>query len=487
MKHGYTAAEIRAAEQPLLDDLPPGTLMQRAAFALARRCAQLLGRVYGAHVVLLVGAGNNGADALYAGATLARRGARVAALRVSERVEEEAAAAFRAAGGVFAQLEDDGALDEADLVVDAMVGIGANRPLRPSMARLARRLQEGTALVVAADIPSGVDPSTGEVPGEAVRADVTVTFGAWKVGLLVAPGASYAGTVEVVDIGLTLPPAPVRSWDLSDVAACLPRPQHETDKYRRGVLGVVAGSDRYTGAAVLAVGGALAAGVGMVRYLGPAAAAAQVRARWPESVVTVAETGDVEALERLGRVQAWVAGPGLGTDEHAQRIVAGLCAREEPLLLDADALTIVATDLDLLRRRSAPTVLTPHAGEFARLAGSDADNVAAHRLLAVRPVAQALGATVVLKGSSTLIASPDGTVDVNTVQTPELATAGSGDVLSGIVGAFLAGGLPAGTAAAAGAAVHGLAGTIAAGDPGHPIVASDIVAAVPHAISTILA
>src|SRR5947209_13846714 len=324
MRSLYDAETIRSAETPLLTSLPEGTLMQRAATALARRCAQLLGRTYGARVVLLVGSGNNGCDALYAGAALARRGARVDALLLSESVHEGGMHAFAAAGGRPRSAGDD--VDRelvagADLIIDGMLGIGASGPLRPAYARLASMTTDTDAIVVAVDVPTGVDASTGATVTGAVRADVTVTFGAGKIGLFVAPGAEHAGAVDVVDIGLSLPPAHISALDAEDVAALVPEAGTETDKYRRGVLGVVAGSDRYTGAAVMAVGGALAAGVGMVRFVGATHPAELVRQAWPEAVVTAADPGDTAALRDLGRVQAGVVGAGLGTDGAAAATV----------------------------------------------------------------------------------------------------------------------------------------------------------------------
>lgn len=488
MRAAYDADTIRRAEAPLLDRLPPGTLMQRAAFALARRCAQILGGTYGARVLLLVGGGNNGGDALFAGAALASRGARVDALLVSDNVHDDGARAFAAAGGRCHRAggDDDARLfQDADLVLDGMLGIGASGALRPSYERVANLAADCAAPVVAVDVPSGVDASTGEIAGAAIRADVTVTFGAWKIGLLVAPGAEHAGMVDVVDIGLSLPSATVRALDAADVADLIPGVDAETDKYRRGVLGVVAGSDRYTGAAVLAVGGALATGVGMVRYVGASHPAEMVRRSWPEAVVAVGEPGDTGALERAGRVQAWVVGSGLGTDDDAAAMVRAVLACDVPVLLDADAVTIVAAHPEWVRGRHAPTLLTPHAGEFARLTAAERDDVEAHRLQRARAAASDLGATVLLKGSSTLVVDPDGSVRVNTAQTPYLGTAGSGDVLSGVCGALAAGGLSTLDAGSAGAFLHGLAGLLAAGDPPTPITAMDVVRRLPQALRSV--
>jgi hydroxyethylthiazole kinase-like uncharacterized protein yjeF len=488
MRSAYDAAAVRAAEAPLLESLPDGTLMQRASFALARRCAALLNRVYGSRVVVLAGPGGNGGDALYAGALLAQRGARVDALLLTEQPLAPALDALRRAGGRSTAAGSDAdadLLDRADLVIDGMVGIGASGRLRDPMARIAELVATTDSIVVAVDVPSGVNASTGEVEGVAVAADVTVTFGAIKVGLLVDPGAQHAGLVDCVDIGLTLPPAVVQSLDAADVRDLLPAPVAESDKYRRGVLGVVAGSDTYPGAADLVVGGALAAGIGMVRFVSTAGPAAAVRAAHPEAIVTEIAAGDGGALLSAGRVQAWVVGPGLGTDDKATELVRAVLSTDLPVLLDADAITIVAAHPDLVRGRSAPTLLTPHAGEFARLFGGDRTDVEARRLTVARDAATAFGVTVLLKGSSTVVAAPDGIARVNTASTPYLATAGSGDVLAGVCGALLAGGLDPLDAGSAGAFVHGLAGLLASGSPGHPISATDIVGNISAALASL--
>jgi hydroxyethylthiazole kinase-like uncharacterized protein yjeF len=473
----------------LLASLPDGTLMQRAAFALSRRCASLLDAVYGSRVVVLVGSGGNGGDALYAGARLAARGSRVDALLVSESVHPGGLAALREGGGrvVAAGTDVDRTLiAAADLVIDGMVGIGATGALREQMARLAALLDtaggSAPAIVVAVDVPSGVDVSTGEVAGAAVKADVTVTFGALKTGLVVSPGAEFAGYVEVVDIGLSLGGPDATLLDASDVADLVAEPHGETDKYRRGVLGVVAGSDTYTGAAQLAVGGGLATGVGMVRFAGVAHPSELVRQRWPEAVVTEVHRGDGAAVLDAGQVQAWVVGSGLGTDGAAGGIVAAVLGAEVPVLVDADAITWLASHRDILAGRRAPTLLTPHAGEFARLMGLERADVEAHRLAHARRAAAELGVTVLLKGSTTVVASPSGEVRVNSASSAYLATAGSGDVLSGICGALLAGGLSAIDAGSAGAFLHGMAALIATGTPAVSITAMEIVDALPAAM-----
>ncbi|MGH8888588.1 MAG: NAD(P)H-hydrate epimerase, partial [Acidothermaceae bacterium] len=264
MRQAHGVATIRAAEAAAMAELPAGALMQRAAAGLAATCGRLLGRVYGTKVALLVGSGDNGGDTLFAGGLLARRGAAVSAILLGDHAHAGGLAALRAAGG---RVADPAVLGGVDLVIDGITGIGGSGGLRDAAVAAVAQISS-SAIVVAVDIPSGVDADTGEVTGAAVRADATVTFGTWKPGLLVDPGASYAGAVECVDIGLArfLPNGSVSALQSSDVGALLPVPDVESDKYRRGVLGIVAGSRAYTGAAVLATGGALRTGVGMVRF-----------------------------------------------------------------------------------------------------------------------------------------------------------------------------------------------------------------------------
>ncbi|MDP4510882.1 NAD(P)H-hydrate dehydratase [Nonomuraea turcica] len=478
MRTAYTADQIRAAEQVLMAKLPPGTLMQRAAAGLAAVCADLLGSVYGRRVVLLVGSGDNGGDALYAGERLARRGAWVGAILAGSRTHQAGLAALQEAGG---RVVDLAALDRADLIVDGLVGIGASGALREPYRELVQEANAARGPIVAVDVPSGVDASTGRVQGTAVRARVTVTMGAYKTGLLVDPGADCAGRAELVDIGLGsyLPDPDVAALTDGDVDVLLPRPGKESDKYRRGVLGVAAGSDLYTGAAVLAVGGALRAGAGMVRYAGPAAPVAQVRAHWPEAVITQLER---PSIDDVGRVQAWVLGPGLGTDDWAHELATRVLESQVPVLIDADALTLVARERSLLFR-SAPVLITPHAGELARLIRADRDDIEAARLEHTRRAAAELGVTVLLKGSTTMIAEDSRPVRVNGTGTSWLATGGTGDVLSGVAGALLAQGLSCYDAAACAAYLHGLAGRMAA--DGAPLAAADVATAIPAAMRAV--
>ncbi|EGX59501.1 hypothetical protein SZN_12248 [Streptomyces zinciresistens K42] len=452
--------------------LPEGALMQRAAAGLAAACADLLGRVYGSRVVLLVGSGDNGGDALFAGARLARRGAGVTAVLLAPgRAHPAGLAALRRAGGrAVGTAAGEELVEKADLVVDGIVGIGGTGGLRAEAEPLAGAAARSRAAVVAVDLPSGVDPGTGEVRGTALRADLTVTFGTHKPGLLIDPARAYAGVVRLVDIGLAPPRDAVELEALqhADVARLLPLPAAESDKYRRGVVGIAAGSSRYPGAAVLAVAGALRGGAGAVRYAGPAGDA--VIARFPETLVSGG------GPRRAGRVQAWVVGPGAGDDAAP---VAEVLAADVPVLIDADGLRLA--DPEAVRGRAAPTLMTPHAGEAAALLGVSREEVEGARLASVRELAARYAATVLLKGSTTLVAAPGGAgaVRVNPTGTSWLATAGSGDVLSGLTGSLLAAGLRPMDAASTGAYLHGLSARFAA--DGAPVSAHDVAENIPRA------
>lgn len=464
--------------------------MRLAAGGLASRCCRILdqrfAKVYGARVLALVGVGDNGGDTLYAGAAMAARGAAVTAVLLDNaRVHEGGALALRHAGGrlVDATEFDPGRFGGAEMVLDGIVGIGGRGGLRPAAERLVRgiatlRAADGVRpVVVAVDVPSGVEVDTGALPGPAVSADVTVTFGALKPCLVVGPAAANAGLVDLVDIGLGphLRGAPaLRVPDGRDVAALLPVPDAADDKYTRGVVGVVAGSQPYQGAAVLAVGGAVAGPAGMVRYAGPAADA--VRRSYPNVVTS---DGVLEA----GRVQAWVCGPGLGQDERAAAQLRGVLAAPVPACVDADGISLLrdGSMAGLLRGRAAPLVLTPHDREFAKLAGyaPGPDRVESALALAAK-----VNAVILLKGDRTVVATPSGLATVNPTGTAALATAGSGDVLSGLIGSLLAAGVPAADAAVAAAYLHGLAGRLAAADG--PVSAGDIAAALRTAVHSTL-
>ncbi|MFT3861880.1 bifunctional ADP-dependent NAD(P)H-hydrate dehydratase/NAD(P)H-hydrate epimerase [Micropruina sp.] len=476
MRPVYLAETIRAAEAPLLEALP-GVLMQRAATALAsvllRELRAVRGAVYGARVLLVVGSGNNGGDALYAGARLSGRGVRVAAWRTSQRVHESAWAAFRAAGG--RELDAVGAvagLSAVDLVVDGVLGIGGRAGLREPVALFARACVDAGVPVVAVDLPSGLAAdspalvervetraslvervetrvSTSSTGGGGVShfaAARTVTFGGLKFCQVLQPAASGCGVVEVVDIGLDLPEPDLRCWEPSDVAAAWPWPGVTSDKYSRGVVGLDTGSDAYPGAAVLSTLGAVQAGAGMVRFAGAAGAAGLVGRAAPNVVFGA------------GRVQARVLGSGWGDRADGAAVVERALAEGIPLVLDADALRFLpATAL------GEQVLLTPHAGELAKLLGIDRAAVASDPICAVRRAAKWFGATVLLKGATQYVCGPDGGVSIAVPGPHWTAQAGSGDVLAGICGTLLAAGLPPAKAALAGASIQALTAAAAPG------------------------
>ncbi|QBR93587.1 NAD(P)H-hydrate epimerase [Nocardioides euryhalodurans] len=456
MREAHTVEQVRAAEAARMADLPDGALMQQAAAGLAHAVVDLMGGAYGRRVLLLVGPGNNGGDALYAGARLARRGCSVEAWLLAGQVHEAGLEALRAAGGRVAEPR---AGTTPDVVVDGIVGIGGRPGLRPAAVAALDHVRG--VPVVAVDVPSGIDVDTGELAGPHVEATLTVTFGTLKVGHLVDPAATACGAVHPVDLGLDLPPAPVSALQPTDVRRLLPRPEPGGHKYTRGVVGVRAGSTTYPGAALLCVAGADCGLAGMVRHVGEVSDL--VRREHPAVV------GD-------GRVQAWVVGSGGGAaagDELAAARSDGV-----PLVVDADALAHVGGPLGV------PTVLTPHAGELAAMTGAERVDVEARMLHHARAAAATYDAVVLLKGRHTLVAHPDGRVRVTTTGPPWLATAGAGDVLAGLVGALLACGLDTYDAASVGSWLHGAAATLAS--RGGPLRAGDVAEAIPGTVRRLL-
>lgn len=452
--------------------------MLRAARGLSDVCLRLLeaerGHVAGSEVVLLVGTGNNGGDALFAGADLAGRGCSVVALQVGDRVHGDGASALLRSGGSLTTSMDEARerIVRADLVIDGVVGIGGRGALDGRVAGLLA----SDPLTVAADVPSGVDADSGQALGDAVHADVTVTFGAVKPGLLLAP--EYSGEIELVDIGLAIPDeVHLAALEAEDVAGWVPEPSWSDYKYSRGVVGVAAGSEDYPGAAVLVVAGARRANVGMVHIWGTGTDVVQT---YPDVVRTDAHPRE------CSRVTAWVCGPGV-TSRH---VVDAVIEVDVPVVLDAGALRLMAADSSLRDRvlarsdRGMTTVLTPHAGEFAALF-PEID--AADRMHAARDAARRTGSIIVVKGAPTLIADPSGEVRLDVAGTPALACAGSGDVLTGILGGLIAGSQARGEVVdvdcvAAGVWIHGTAGRLAA-QGGRTVTSTDIADRVSDAIA----
>jgi ADP-dependent NAD(P)H-hydrate dehydratase / NAD(P)H-hydrate epimerase len=474
MRKVFTAEQVRAAEQVVLARVPPGALMRRAAFGLAVVARRMLADRGGRRVALLVGAGDNGGDALWAGAELRRRGVGVTAVLLDpQRAHAEGLAALRRTGGRVVADGPDGAaaIARADLVLDGIVGLSGRGPLRPAAAELVGVAERLSTPMLAVDSPSGVDPDTGAVDGPAVTAAATVTFGALKPVHVLA--AHRCGPVELVDIGLgpELPEPHAVVLGEADVAARWPIPGPTDDKYTQGVTGVAAGSATYPGAAVLASGAAVLATSGMVRFAGTAAD--PVRARWPEIVAT-------DDVADAGRTQSWAVGPGIGTDDAGRALLGAVLDRDVPVCVDADGVTLLALHADLRSRVAGrPVVITPHDREFARVAGE----VGTDRIGAARRAAAALGVTVLLKGNATVVADPDGRTLVHPSTTSWAATAGSGDVLTGIIGALLAAGLEPWWAAGCGAFLHARAADLAA--DGAPAPSSAIQHAITAAIRSV--
>lgn len=451
MRSAHTVVQVRDAEAVLLGVLPAGALMQRAAVGLAHTVADFLGGSYGRRILVLAGSGSNGGDALWAGAILARRGAAVQAVLLEpNRAHEGGLSALRAAGG---RVVDIAGSARPDVLLDGIVGIGARGGLRPAAAAALSR-HPGVA-VVAVDVPSGIEVDTGEIKGDHVTADLTVTFGTHQICHLVDPAAAACGALHLVDIGLDLPVAPLEALGARDVLALLPRPEAAAHKYTRGVVGVRTGSRQYPGAAVLSTAGAGIGFAGMVRYAGDAA--------------TAVLTAHPEVVVGTGRVQAWVVGSGAG--ERAETDLEGALADRVPMVIDADALMHLPDPTGPI---GMPAVLTPHAGELAQLLGVQRAEVDARPLEHVRRAAERYDCVVLLKGRRTLVSDPDGRVRANLTGVPWLATAGAGDVLAGVIGGLLAAGLSPFDAASVGAWLHGAAAATASLRYGGPMRAGDL-------------
>ncbi|GAA3698161.1 bifunctional ADP-dependent NAD(P)H-hydrate dehydratase/NAD(P)H-hydrate epimerase [Zhihengliuella alba] len=465
----YTGTEVRAAERPLLDAGHGPALMKRAAYALAQHTAAVLrdraGRVYGAHVVAFVGKGNNGGDGLHALAMLRRRGVAATAVLLGPDAHADGMRALREAGGRIIRAEGDltsrevrAAVDGADVVIDAVLGTGTRVPAPAADNAETRRpgplagVDVGDdAYVIACDLPSGVDADTGAATEGVLRADSTVTFGALKSGLVVGAGATLSGRIETVDIGLGeyLGEPAARLMEKVDVVDTALEP--DAHKYSRGVLGLVAGSDQYPGAAVLSATSAVNAGLGMLYVIAEGRARERVGEAVPESVAM--EHSAVDRAGPASRVSAWAMGPGIGEDARQHGVIKAVLAssaeRGTPCVVDASALQSLKPIQTRAERPFA--VLTPHAGELRRLLSAAGEDVTGAEIAHdpvrwARCAAEAYGAVVLLKGPSTVCAATDGEVRVVHAAPATLATAGSGDVLTGLVGQTLATHPPVGLA-----------------------------------------
>jgi len=427
----------RALEREELDDI-----LARVGDVICREVIRILGGTYGRRVNVLIGPGLNGADAASAARRLERRGVRVRRIPLGE-------------------LPD--VLPAADLTLDGLFGIGINRPFDAP--------DPGMAPVVAIDVPSGIDGLTGQVVGSALRAEVTLALMAHKPGLLLGEGPNHAGEIRVLDIGLPVGEQLCHVVEDADVVEWLPQRSRNAHKWNDAVL-VVAGSPGMTGASHLVCRAALRAGGGYVHL----DSAATVDPGVPTEVVaSLAGTGVRADAERFSSL---VVGPGLGNTAAAREFVRTVLASVAlPAVVDGDGLSALAGNLAVIAGSEVPTVLTPHDGEFERLMG---ERPGADRIAAARALASAAGAVVLLKGATTVVASPDGRALLCTTGDARLATAGTGDVLAGIIGAFLSRGMPPIRAAAAAAHVHGRAASLG---PAVGLIASDLPDLIPQAIS----
>ena len=502
------AQDMRATDAWAIEQqgIPSLELMERAGAGLARVVAEV---APDGPVAVVCGKGNNGGDGLVAGRLLreAGREVRILLLPAPDELRGDAAENLRRLGidpaGDLPESVLDAApavepfsarrLDGAAVVVDAILGTGTSGPPRGAAAQAIEAINAAGAPVVAADGPSGADASTGEVAGPAVHATATATFAAAKPGLYVAPAKGLAGRVEVIDIGIP-PGAPVQPSTGLIAAAVVgevPRRDAPGTKFTSGHVLVCGGSRGLTGAPTLAALSAARAGAGYVTLLVPASLEAvfehktlEIMTRGLTEEVGRLGTGAVDTvLDATARGGALAMGPGLGREEGAQRVAREVARRAEvALVLDADGLNAYAGRLDELAVRRAPTVLTPHAGEMGRLLGVAGDAVAARRLHHARETARRSGAIVVLKGDDTIVAAPEGPTAINALSSPSLATAGTGDVLTGVVAAYLAKGVEPFAAACAAVLVHARAGRLAAASHGpEAIMAADVAHQLGHA------
>jgi ADP-dependent NAD(P)H-hydrate dehydratase / NAD(P)H-hydrate epimerase len=503
-----TPAESAALDRASAErGLPLASLMESAGWEVARTAAALAGGAYGRRAVVVCGKGNNGGDGLVAAHHLERWGMGVTVVLMSspDGFRDAAAANFgryAEAGGRWRRFSPQSLsreLGRTDVVIDAIFGTGFRGAPEGDFASAIGLINGSDVDVVAVDIPSGVEGETGAVRGDAVRAAFTVTFGSLKPGVVLYPGAACAGEVEVADIGF--PPDLVRSdlWlvEAADAARLIPARSPESHKRASGVVMVVAGSRAMTGAAVLTALSAYRAGGGLVMLAVPESILPVVQSAITEATfLPLQETdqGSISAAawpvlkERLEGANAAAVGPGLSTDPSTVELVRRLVA-ESPVsfVLDADGLGAFAGRGAEVAERRSDAVLTPHAGEFGRLTGLTSSEVLEDRVGHARKAAAEFRCPVLLKGSRTVVARPDGTVFVNATGGPYLATGGTGDVLTGAIAAFLARGLEPADAAILGAYAHGVAGRAAAAERGEGTVASDVAAELPHALRSLSA
>ena len=505
-----TVAQMRQMEdRTMAAGVSLDELMEAAGLAVARRITLLFDGVRGKRVMVLVGPGNNGGDGMVAARYLSDWGALVTLYMTSLRRREDKLEECRSRRVRVVEARDDSDqwvlssyLALTDLVLDAILGIGQDRPLdgalRDLLERLssARRDQPGLKLM-ALDIPTGIDADTGEVDDTCPKMDVTVTLGAPKVGLFRFPAAAYVGRLDIVDIGFPEGTDSEVSLELTDdasVASFLPARPLDSHKGTYGQVLVVAGSRNFVGASVLACSGAYRTGAGLVTLASPASVYRLAASHMTEPVYQpleetpdghIASTQAMAVRQAMARCDAAVIGPGLGQSEAVQELIQQALLVEPPpelpLLLDADALNALAQTYLWWERLHAQAVLTPHPGEMARLLRCSIAEVQTDRLETARTSAHQWGQVVVLKGAHTVVAAPDGRACISPFANPALASGGTGDVLSGVIGALLAQGLGPYDAAVAGVHLHASAGERVRSDLGDAgLMASDLLLQLPR-------
>ncbi|MGH2786276.1 MAG: NAD(P)H-hydrate dehydratase [Actinomycetota bacterium] len=471
-------------------------LMERAGRAVARAARRVAGGRYGRRAAVVCGVGNNGGDGFVAAHALRAEGLGARCLIVGDGGRIKGAARHHldemVRAGVPAEKFDARRLEDADVIVDALFGTGFRGAVEGDAREAVEAVSDADAPVVAVDIPSGVNGATGAVEGPAVHAEVTVAMAAEKLGTALSPGAMYAGHVEVADIGIEIGDSDIAMCQRSDVVRVLPARPPDAHKRTMGAVALVGGSAGMSGAVILAATAVLRTGAGYVTAGVTQSIDDVLSIAVPEALTVVLSDTAVlgpDALDRfsgvLERVQVVAIGPGLGRGDGQTGLVEAALRRiEVPVVVDADGLNVLAGHTGPLADRKATTVITPHPAELARLLDSSTADVQGDRLGAVVEAAQRFACTVVLKGLRSLTADPAGRVVVNPTGGPELATAGTGDVLTGVVSALLAAGLGPFEAAWGAVYLHGLAGAVAA-ERGGPagVIAGDVAAAVPAAIA----
>ncbi|MBI3947404.1 MAG: NAD(P)H-hydrate dehydratase [Armatimonadetes bacterium] len=507
-----TAAQSRSIDRRTIEKIgiPSMVLMENAGLAVVAAVVRRLGGVRGRAVAILCGKGSNGGDGFVVARHLAQRGALVRlflAARAGElsgdaRAQAEIAAAIGLAVREVAAAETIGAeLATADLVVDALLGTGTRGDVTGLFGDLIDLLNDSGRPVVAVDVPSGLHADTGQACGRCVRAVETVAFGVLKRGLVIYPGAEYAGRVTLAPISIPALAVTPEAIDVTfveapEARALLPRREAWAHKGSAGSVLVIGGSMGMTGAAAMASLSALRAGAGLVRLAAPRSLGDILEARTAEVItLPVAETasrafapeGFREALAAAGESECVALGPGLGRDPEARRgFLEALPSVRAPMVIDADGLNALAQSPETFARLTAPAVITPHPGEMSRLLGKSTAQVQADRLGAAREAAARFGVTAVLKGARTVIAGPDGAAFINSTGNPGMATAGMGDVLTGAVAGLVAQGLGPREAAILGVFIHGLAGDLAASERGATgILAGDAQERLPAALQAL--